>query len=185
MTFLGDNYRKEEKIDGVIYDTPRASHYKHGIVNGNISVLLRKGLKDSLCLVFQENLDFQYHPEQSDDYVVPDVMIVSDRTKLKENFYTGVPEFVVETLSPSTAMRDLSVKKNIYETSGVSEYWIVSSKERGVQIYYLTDGRYKLANSYILEDDKDNEYYNAETIITLREFPHIKMTLADIFEDIE
>ena len=37
-------------------------------------------------------------------------------------------------------MRDMTVKKDIYESCGVEEYWIVSPKERAVQIYYLEDG---------------------------------------------
>lgn len=160
-------------------------NYLHGIVNGNIHTILKIALKDSLCLVFQENLDFQYHPEKNDDYTIPDIMIVCDRNKIKGGSYTGVPKFIVETLSPSTSMRDLSVKKDIYETAGVLEYWIVSPKECGVQIYYLNNGKFELENSYILESDKGNEYYNAETVISLRAFPHIHMTLADIFEDVE
>lgn len=111
-------------------------------------------------------------------------MIVCDRNKIMGGSYTGVPKFIVETLSPSTAMQDLSAKKDIYETAGVLEYWIVSPKECGVQIYYLNDGKYELVNSYILENDKNSEHYNAETVISLRAFPHIHMTLADIFEDV-
>lgn len=159
-------------------------NYLHGVVNNNINTIIKTSLKNSFCLVFMENLDFQYQPEKSDDYVIPDIMIVCDRNKIKGGSYTGVPKFVVETLSPSTAMRDLSTKKNIYETAGVPEYWIVSPKECGVQIYYLNDGKYELVNSYILESDKNNEHYNAETVISLRAFPHIHMKLADIFESV-
>lgn len=115
-------------------------NYLHGVVNGNIYSIIKKNLKDSLCLVFMGNLDFKYQPDKNDNYVIPDIMIVCDRNKIKGGSYTGVPKFVVETLSPSTAMRDLSTRKAIYETSGVLEYWIVSSKECGVQIYYLYPG---------------------------------------------
>lgn len=38
--------------------------------------------------------------------------------------------------------------------------------------------------SYILEDDREEEYYNADVII-LREFPDITMTLAEIFENVD
>lgn len=82
-------------------------------------------------------------------------------------------------------MRDLTVKKDIYQTIGVSEYWIVSPKERGVQIYYLNDGEYKLVNSFILEDDAESRNYNADVQLSLREFPQIKMTLGEIFEGVE
>lgn len=184
MPLLEGEYRKTEKIDGVIYAMSPSPNYLHGIVDGNIYTIIKNTLKDSLCLVFMENLDFKYQPEKSDDYVIPDIMIVCDRNKIKGGSYTGVPKFIVETLSPSTAMRDLSAKKDIYETAGVLEYWIVSPKECGVQIYYLNNGRYELVNSYILENDKNSEHYNAETVISLRAFPQIHMTLADIFEDV-
>ena len=39
--------------------------------------------------------------------------------------------------------------------------------------------------SYILEDEDGNEHYNADVIITLRGFPNISMTLADIFDGVE
>lgn len=189
MPLLEGEYRKTEKIDGVIYDMSPSPNYLHGVVNGNIYSIIKKNLKGSLYLVFIENLDFKYQPDKNDNYVIPDIMIVCDRNKIKGGSYTGVPKFVAETLSPSTAMRDLSAKKAIYETAGVLEYWILSPKECGVQIYYLypndgKDGKYELVNSYILENDKESEHYNAETVISLRAFPHIHMTLADIFEDV-
>ena len=39
--------------------------------------------------------------------------------------------------------------------------------------------------NYILQDDIEEAHYNAETEIALRAFPHIRMTLADIFEGVE
>ena len=60
-----------------------------------------------------ENLDYKYHPEITDDYVIPDVMIVCDRKHLKGGSYTGTPRFIVETLSPATALKDKTVKREI------------------------------------------------------------------------
>ena len=173
MPMLKDDYQKTEKINGVIYNMSPAANFRHGIVNGNIYGKVREGLKDSLCLVFMENLDYKYHPEVNDDYVVPDIMLVCDR------------KFIVETLSPATALRDKTEKKEIYEQAGVSEYWIVSPREHAVEIYYLEEGKYKLVYSYILQEDKDEKDYNADTIITLREFPHIAMTLEEIFDKVD
>ncbi len=185
MPLLEGEYQKQEKINGEIYNMFPSPDYQHGIVNNNINTIIKKGLKGSLCLVFMENLDYKYQPEHSDNYVIPDVMIICDRKRLKGGSCTGVPNFIVETLSPSTAMRDLTIKKDIYEAAGVQEYWVVSCKERGIQIYYLENGRYILKNSYILEDDIENIHYNGKTEIPLKAFPHIKMTLEDIFEGIE
>ena len=181
MPMLKDDHRKQEKMNGVIYDMSPSAGYKHGIINNNINTIIKTGLKDSLCLVFMENLDFQYHPEESDDYVCPDIMIICDRKQLKGGTYSGVPKFIAETLSPSTAKRDKSEKKDIYEKAGVEEYWIISP-QGFLEIYYLKDGKYILEQSYMMQDDKDDEHYNAEVEIRLKDFPHIKMTLGEIFE---
>jgi len=176
--------KKDEKINGVIYDMSPSPNFKHGIVDSNIHSIIKNGLKDSLCLVFMENLDFKYHPDINDDYLCPDIMIVCDRKHLKGGAYYGVPKFIAETLSHSTAKRDRTEKKDIYEKAGVEEYWIVSP-QGSIEIYYLKDGRYILEQVYMLQADKEDEDYNAEQEICLKAFPHIKMTLGGIFADVE
>ncbi|MCI8376111.1 MAG: Uma2 family endonuclease [Lachnospiraceae bacterium] len=185
MALLQDEYQKQEKMNGVIYDMSPSAGYKHGIINNNINTIIKAGLKGSLCLVFMENLDFKYHPEENDDYVIPDIMIICDRKHLKGGSYSGVPKFIAETLSPPTALRDKTDKMQAYEKAGVGEYWIVSPQGKSVEIYYLTEGRYVLTYNYLLQDDEEEEHYNAKTEIALKEFPHITMKLEDIFEGME
>ena len=175
---------KDEKIDGIIYDMSPAPGFQHGIVNGNLYTIIRKGLKGSICLVSIENLDFKYHPDENDDYLCPDIMIISDRKNLKGGSYSGTPKFIAETLSPSTAKRDRGMKMAIYEKAGVEEYWLISP-EGHLEIYYLEDGKYHLEENYILQDDAEQAYYNADTEIHLRDFPHIRMALWEIFEGVE
>ena len=55
--------------------------------------------------------------------------------------------------------------------------------ERSVEIYYLVAGRYVLQDCYILQDDPEEDYCNADQVITLRAFPNISLTLAEIFEN--
>ena len=185
MPLPKETYRKQEKMNGIVYDMSPAPNYQHGIVNNNINTKIKLGLKNSLCLVFMENLDFKYHPEVNDDYFVPDIILICDRTHLKGGSYSGVPKFIVETLSPSTAKKDRNEKKDAYEKAGVEEYWIVSPQGKMVEIYYLEEGKYVLKENYILQPDAEEEDYNADTIIRLRNFPHIEMTLEEIFEDLD
>ena len=176
--------KKDEKINGVIYDMSPSPGYRHCIVNGNIYRIIGNGLKNSMCFASMENLDFKYQPDINDDYFCPDIMIICDRKHLKGGSYSGVPKFIVETLSPSTVKRDRTVKKEAYEKAGVEEYWIVSPNG-SVEIYYLQDGKYVLEQGYLLQDDEEEACYNARTEICLRAFPHIKMTLAEIFENVD
>ncbi len=184
MALAAGEHWRDEKIDGVIYDMSPSPSFRHGIINNNINTVIKAGLKGSLCLVFMENLDFKYHPDVNDDYLCPDIMIVCDRKYLKGGSYSGVPRFVAETVSHSTAKRDKTEKKDLYEQAGVEEYWIVSP-QRSVEIYYLQNGKYVLEQNYMLQDDKEDEEYNADTEISLRAFPHIKMTLGEIFEGLD
>lgn len=181
MALAAGEHWRDEKMDGVIYDMSPAPGYQHGIINNNINTIIKQGLKNSLCLVFMENLDFKYHPDINDDYLCPDIMVICDRKHLKGGAYSGVPKLIVETLSPSTAKKDRSEKMEIYEAAGVEEYWIVSPRG-SVEIYYLENGKYILEQSYILQEDKEDDDYNAESEISLRAFPHIRMTLGEIFE---
>lgn len=184
MGLTVERYKKDEKLNGVIYDMSPSPDYRHGIVDSNIHTIIKQGLRDSICLVSIENLDYKYHPDENDDYVCPDIMVICDRKHLKGGSYSGVPKFIAETLSPSTAKIDKTEKKDIYERAGVEEYWIVSP-QGSVDIYYLEDGKYILNQSYMIESDQEAECYNAETEISLRAFPHIKMTLAQIFEGVD
>lgn len=121
--------KREEKIDGVIYDMSPSHDYRHGIINNNINRSIGCGLKNSLCLVLMENLDYKYQPEVNDDYVCPDVMVVCDRKRLKGGAYSGVPKFIAETLSHSTAKRDRTVKKRYTKKRGLKNSGLFLPRE--------------------------------------------------------
>lgn len=54
------------------------------------------------------------------------------------------PHLVVEILSPSTAGNDRTIKKDLYERSGVNEFWIVDPFEQQVDQRVLRDEKYVL-----------------------------------------
>ena len=72
----------------------------------------------------------------------------------------GVPDMVVEVLSRSTRRKDLTIKKDIYESNGVREYWIVDPWVKGVTVYLLRDGKYFLDDDYVLFDAEEFELLN-------------------------
>jgi Uma2 family endonuclease len=56
----------------------------------------------------------------------------------------GVPDLVVEILSPSTAATDTTLKKQLYERTGVAEYWIADPDNQRLECYRIIDGVYRL-----------------------------------------
>ncbi len=182
MALRLDDKQRIEKINGIIYNMSPSGSFLHCQINGNIYHAIRSQLKDSLCAVSMENFDLHL---AEDEYVSPDIMIMCDRKKAKGSKYYGVPRFVVETLSPSTALKDKTVKKEKYSSLGIDEYWIISPKERSVEIYYLENEQFELVACHIFEEDETEEDYNALLPITLKALPNITILLKDIFENIE
>jgi Uma2 family endonuclease len=82
--------------------------------------------------------------DETDDVVQPDILVVCDKSKLIEEGVRGAPDFVIEILSPSTALKDQSEKKILYEAHGVREYWVVNPNTMETFIYILKDGKYGL-----------------------------------------
>ena len=170
---------KTEKIDGVIFNMSPSGGFMHSQINGNIYHAIKRQIKNSVCVVSIENLDLHL---SDDEYLIPDIMLICDRQRIKNDKYKGVPRFIAETLSPRTALRDRTIKMEQYARLGVDEYWIVSPKAQSVEIYYLEGDKYQLKESYILEEDEKDESYNADKVIALRAMPMITIGLTEIFE---
>lgn len=170
---------KTEKINGVIFNMSPSAGFMHGQINGNIHYAIKQQIKNSICVVSMENLDLYL---SDDEYLIPDIMLICDRQRIKNDKYRGIPRFVAETLSPRTALRDRTIKLEQYAKLGVDEYWIISPRERSVEIYYLEGDKYQLKELYILEEDEKDENYNADKILQLRAMPAIAIGLAEIFD---
>lgn len=170
---------KTEKIDGVVFNMSPSAGFMHSQINGNIYHAIKRQIKDSVCVVSMENLDLYL---SEDEYLIPDIMLICDRHRIKNDKYRGVPRFIAETLSPRTALRDRTLKLEKYARLGVDEYWIVMPKERSVEIYYLEGDKYQLKESYILEEDEKDENYNADQVLALRAMPAVTIGLREIFD---
>lgn len=64
----------------------------------------------------------------------------------------GIPDLVVEVISPSSIYRDRVTKKALYERFGVPEYWLVDPADNFIEIYALSDGHYKLLSAASTEE---------------------------------
>ncbi|MFN0238901.1 MAG: Uma2 family endonuclease [Aquificaceae bacterium] len=76
----------------------------------------------------------------------PDIMVVlkGSRARITSKGVHGPPDVVVEILSPSTAYYDLTQKKDVYERSGVREYWIVDPLRKSLEVYLNTEKGFEL-----------------------------------------
>lgn len=57
------------------------------------------------------------------------------------------PDLAVEVLSPSTAATDRGRKMQMFARYGVREYWLVDPDAKTIEVYWLADHAYVLAQS--------------------------------------
>ena len=128
--------RRTELIDGVLYDLASSRHV-HQLLLGELYMQLRRCIEDHRkdCLVLLAPSDVWL--DRTDRTVIqPDLYVLCDYAMLKKDGSThGAPPFIAEILSPSTAVRDRSLKLYKYLTAGVLEYWIVDPDNRRVIVY--------------------------------------------------
>ncbi len=85
------------------------------------------------------------------DVVQPDLLFVSTERAhllLGGDSVLGAPDLVVEILSPSTAGRDRTLKRNLYAKHGVKEYWLVDPDTRTVSVLRLGDSAFEVESIY-------------------------------------
>jgi Uma2 family endonuclease len=72
----------------------------------------------------------------------PDLIYLSNERKnlLTLKNLQGAPDLVVEILSPSTRSRDKRLKREVYERTGVGEYWVIDPDHDVVDVYRRTVG---------------------------------------------
>jgi len=130
-----DDGQRHELIDGehVVTPSPRVPHQ---IIVGNLYFAIRQYLERSpIGQVFLSPVDVVL---SNVDVVVPDVLYVTAARRgqlLTKQNVRGAPDLVIEIGSPRTRRRDETVKRRLYERSGVSEYWIVDPELEVVRIY--------------------------------------------------
>lgn len=74
------------------------------------------------------------------NYVEPDISVICDKSKLTEKGYNGVPDWIIEIVSPGSRRMDYYTKLFKYRTAGVREYWIVDPDKNRITVYNLEHG---------------------------------------------
>lgn len=168
-----------EILNGVPY-MQAAPSWQHQAISGNTFGQFYEYLKDKPCQVFAAPFDLCI-PEfnESDEKISnvisqPDIVVICDKSKLRKTGFFGVPELIIEIISPSTARMDKITKFNKYEKAGVKEYWIVEPEQKIVSVFVLQDN-----NRYGRPD-----VFSEEDQITVSIFPDLAIDLKPVFTGI-
>ncbi|WP_106497323.1 Uma2 family endonuclease [Lentibacillus sp. Marseille-P4043] len=161
-----------EYIDGFVYMSPSPST-RHQRISRKLERTFEAFLDDKSCELFHAPYDIELKNEKIDGtkIVIPDISIICDKSGFTDARYVGVPDLVVEILSPSNQSHALVTKLNLYMDYSVQEYWIVNPILHSIMVYALNDrGMYE---QYDVKTDTG-------TIIS-KLFPSLYADLKDVF----
>ena len=172
------NFEFEEMVEiikGRIFKMSPAPKTIHQQISIKLSSIIYTHLKNKTCQVFHAPFDVilpikDKTRERATTVVQPDITVICDPAMIEENGCFGVPDWIIEILSPHTSKKDLQLKFDVYEEAGVGEYWIVMPEQQLVEVFHLEYGSYKRINTYVKVDTVFSK--------TLKEF---SISLSEIF----
>lgn len=161
---------RAEFIDGeiIMLATPTAHHQSIVL---NIASEFRNFFSGKECKPYIAPFDIILEDSNEETRrVQPDISIICGHNLKNENEFKGVPRLVVEVVSPSNASDDYVKKLNLYMRFGVEEYWIVSPKNKTIQIFNLENGLYAEPVIYFESDLIKSNIFNNLSIELKRIF---------------
>ncbi len=161
---------RAELIDGELYLSP-ARRVPHQWAVGNLYALLAPFAHSrKLGKVYLAPFDVHL---PSGDIVEPDILFVAwGNLGIVQDWVRGVPDLVVEVLSPDGIERDRFVKRDLYASNGVREYWIVDPEAKAIEVFVLRDGGYDASG-----------YFEIDDILVSPLLPELKLPVAGVFAE--
>ena len=148
---LPDDGNRYETVDGVLLVTPSPAIVHQSVVTRLVVELDRALWRPRIARVFAAPTDVVLSPVRT---IIPDLVVVRmERSEIIDRLaIKGVPDLVVEILSPSSVKHDRKTKLDLYGKVGVPEYWIVDPIARTIEVLVPQAGRMTMLGKYGIGD---------------------------------
>lgn len=131
---LPDDGWRYEIIGGELHISPAPSAEHQSIVVALVHLLRSFVRQHELGRVLAAPIDVML-PDLASP-VQPDVLVVlKANLAIIQQRVEGVPDLVIEVLSPATARYDRQTKYRLYAEAGVTEYWIIDPATGAADVY--------------------------------------------------
>ncbi|MBX2821551.1 MAG: Uma2 family endonuclease [Rhodothermaceae bacterium] len=139
-----------EVVDGALHMSPAPIIRHQQISIQLVSVLFKHVTDHDLGLLFHAPCDVVLSEH---NVVQPDMLFISkERTSIiTDKNVQGAPDLLVEILSEGNRRHDEVVKRKLYESFDVNEYWIIDPVLELVKVYRLEEGSYSGAKELSAE----------------------------------
>jgi Uma2 family endonuclease len=171
-----------ELIKGKIMAMSPAPSSEHQRISWQLSGSLFNFFKHKDCRAFAAPFDVRLYDRKKsivanqDIYSVvqPDLSVICDKTKIDIKGCLGSPDWIIEILSAGNSKKEMQLKYQLYQESGVKEYWLVYPYEKAVHQFVLNQEteKYQLLNMYAGEDTAVPQL-----------FPDCRIDLLEVFEN--
>jgi Uma2 family endonuclease len=131
-----------ELIDGIIYMSPSPIRRHQQIIGKLFSDMYQFAMKKNIGEAYVS--PFDVYLDDHSNAVQPDIIFVAkENESIVKDHIHGVPDLLIELLSPGNKSHDTIRKKNLYEKFGVKEYWIIDPETKESTGYALEGKLYK------------------------------------------
>ena len=166
-----------ELIKGKIFKMSPAPKRIHQKISRELSNRIFNFLNGQKCEAYSAPFDVRLpvKSKKNEDIttvVQPDICVICDPLKLDDAGCIGAPDIIIEILSKGNNKKELQNKYEVYEESGVKEYWIIHPDQQTVLIYNLVNGKFQ-SSRLLTKGDK----------VTTPILPGFILELDDVFED--
>ncbi|HEX6384139.1 MAG TPA: Uma2 family endonuclease [Anaerolineae bacterium] len=145
---LPDDGFRYEVLDGELYISPPPTISHQNSVTSLTASMRMYAVDHDLGLVLTSPVGVRLPAQEVP--VQPDIVFVSKERRdiVGEEYIEGVPDLVVEVLSPSNWLYDRGKKQEAYRQAGVREYWIVDYRAKTVEVLVLEESAYVLIDKF-------------------------------------
>lgn len=169
---LPDDGVRYEVIEGNLYMSP-APLSRHQLVLGELYAQFRRFVReqDRGQVIFAP-IDVVLDPNAVT--VQPDLVYVAKENLdiIREANIWGVPDLLLEVVSPGNVAHDRKTKYHAYAAPGVREYWIVDGDAQTIDVFVLRGRAYAPLGHFTVDDEAVSEV-----------LPGFSLSVADVLTD--
>lgn len=168
-----------ELIKGNVMVMSPAPNVQHQRISADLNGLLYNFFKHKKCKFFAAPFDVRLYDRKKsllaskEIYTVlqPDLCVICNPELLDLQGCNGAPDWIIEIVSKGNSKRDLQIKYQLYQESGVSEYWLVFPNDQIIHQFVLGEN-----NQYALKAMYAGDDHAVPSL-----FPDLAIDLTEVF----
>jgi Uma2 family endonuclease len=141
LLVMPEDGKRREILDGEMFVSPSPFLLHQLIVGRLVAALCRYLEQHPIGRVLLSLLDVIFSDH---DVLEPDlIFLLNEHRAILQDWIRGVPDLVIEVLSPSSISMDRGPKLKAYAHFGVPKYWIADPEAHAIEVYRQGAGGYE------------------------------------------